>query len=86
VEGFDAAQFQVVSCYFHGGTKDEVNPRQGRQCTYDVTFWRFRLVIVSLETQQSLSFFSVYVHIGVSNTKPLSAATETQQWVPFALL
>ena len=57
------------------------------QCTCNVTVWRVRVTIVTMETQQYVPFCIVVgVDVGVSMTKVLIVAMETQQHVPFCIV
>ena len=55
-----------------------------KQCTYNVTLLRVRLIIVAMKTQNFL--FIVAVGVAVNGIKVLNVAMEMQQWVTFALL
>ena len=57
------------------------------QCTCNVTVWRVRVTIVTMETQQYVPFcIVVSVDVGVNITKVLIVAMETQQYVPFCIV
>jgi len=55
-----------------------------KQCTYNVTLLRVRLIIVAMKTQNFL--FIVAVGVAVNGIKVFNVAMEMQQWVTFALL
>jgi hypothetical protein len=55
-----------------------------KQCTYNVTLLRVRLIIVAMKTQRFL--FIVAVGVAVNDIKVFNVAMEMQQWVTFALL